>query len=217
MKIVIFGANGATGKILTKQALRQRPIFAQGDSHSNVLGAAQHAEVSAARGVQGAEQKLRKRKKAMTKKSQIPLYTRLGNVLTLTLMRAGVKLVGPYMFFGSYPMYLFTVRGRTSGLPRTVVLAIMERNGKRYVGSPYGIVDWVRNLRAAGEAILTRGRRAETVNARELPKDEAALVLREETRGGNPFTRFYGVNADSSLEEFERAVIIHPLFVLERK
>ncbi len=153
----------------------------------------------------------------MAKKSHIPFYTRLGNVLTLTLMRAGVKLVGPYIFFGSYPMYLFTVRGRKSGQPRTVVLAIMERNGKRYVGSPYGIVDWVRNLRATGEAILTRGRRAETVNAIELPKDEAALVLREETRGGNPFTRFYGVTADSSLEEFERAVVIHPLFVLERK
>src|SRR6266852_7524832 len=111
----------------------------------------------------------------MANKSQIPFYTRLGNVLTLTLMRAGVKLVGPYIFFGSYPMYLFTVRGRKSGQPRTVVLAIMERNGKRYVGSPYGIVDWVRNLRAAGEAILTRGRRAETVTARELPLGASAL------------------------------------------
>jgi deazaflavin-dependent oxidoreductase (nitroreductase family) len=153
----------------------------------------------------------------MAKKSHIPFYTRLGNVLTLTLMRAGVKLVGPYIFFGSYPMYMLTVNGRKSGLPRTVVLAIMERNGKRYVGSPYGIVDWVRNLRASEEAILTRGRRAETVNAIELPKDEAALVLQEETRGGNPFSRLYGVTADSSLEEFKRAVITHPLFVLERK
>src|SRR5258708_24213421 len=202
------------GKSLTT---RQRPVFAQGDGSSSVHGTAQHAEVSAARAVQGAEQKLRKRKKAMAKKSQIPFYTRLGNVLTLTLMRAGVKLVGPYIFFGSYPMYLFTVRGRKSGQPRTVVLAIMERNGKRYVGSPYGIVDWVRNLRVAGEAILTRGRRAETVNARELPTDEAALILREETRGGKPFTRFYGVSADSSLEEVERPVCTHPLFVLERK
>jgi deazaflavin-dependent oxidoreductase (nitroreductase family) len=161
---------------------------------------------------------LEKNEKAtMATTEKTPWFVHWGNVLTLTLMRAGVKLVGPYIFFGSYPMYLFTVHGRKSGLPRTVVLAIMERNGKRYVGSPYGIVDWVRNLRAAGEAILTRGRRAETVNAIELPKDEAALVLREETRSGNPFTRFYGVTADSSLEEFERAVITHPLFVLERK
>jgi len=153
----------------------------------------------------------------MAKTSQIPFYTRLGNVLTLTLLRAGFKLVGPFIFFGNYPMYLLTVRGRKSGQPRTVALAIIERNGKRYVGSPYGIVDWVRNLRAAGEAVLTRGRRSETVNARELPKGEAAPLLREEIKDGNPFIHYYGVTADSSLEEFERAAVTHPVFVLERK
>src|SRR5205085_1148824 len=129
----------------------------------------------------------------MAKTSQVPIYVRVANIMTLTLLRAGVKLVGPYLFLGNYPMYLLTVRGRKSGQPRTVALAIMERNGKRYIGSPYGIVDWVRNLRAAGEAILTRGRRAETVNARELPEGEAALVLREEIKDGNPFVRSYGV------------------------
>ena len=121
------------------------------------------------------------------------------------------------MFFGNYPMYLLTVRGRKSGQPRTVPLAIIQRNGKRYVGSPYGIVDWVRNLRAAGEAMLTRGRRSETVKAIELPPSEAALVLQEEVKGGNPFARFFGVTAESSLEEFERAVVSHPVFLLERK
>ena len=151
----------------------------------------------------------------MTKINQAPMYVRVANVLVLALMRAGVKLVGPYLVRGNYPMYLLTVRGRKSGQPRTVALAIMERNGKRYVGSPYGIVDWVRNLRAAGEAILTRGRRSETVTARELPKDEAAVVLREEIKGGNPFIRYYGVTADSSLEELERAAVSHPLFLLE--
>ncbi len=153
----------------------------------------------------------------MAKTDKAPMFVRLGNILTLTLLRAGFKLVGPGLIIGNYPMYLLTVRGRKSGLPRTVALAIIERNGKRYVGSPYGIVDWVRNLRAAGEAILTRGRRSETVNARELPKGEAALVLREEIKGGNPFIRYYGVTADSSLEEFERAAVAHPVFLLERK
>jgi deazaflavin-dependent oxidoreductase (nitroreductase family) len=153
----------------------------------------------------------------MAKTAQVPFFVRLGNVLTLTLLRAGVKLVGPFVFFGNYPMYLLTVRGRKSGQPRAVALAIIERNGQRYVGSPYGIVDWVRNLRAAGEAILTRGRRSETVSARELPPKEAALVLREEIMGGNPFARYFGVSAESSLEEFERAALSHPLFVLERK
>src|SRR6266699_2291093 len=146
----------------------------------------------------------------MAKTSQVPLFVRLGNMLTTTLLRAGFKLVG----FGKYPMYLLTVRGRKSGQPRTVPIVIIQQNGKRYLNSPYGIVDWVRNLRAAGEAILTRGRRSETINARELPPKEAALVLREDVKGGNPFARYFGVTADSSLEEFERAVISHPLFVL---
>ena len=85
------------------------------------------------------------------------------------------------------------------------------------MGSPFGIVDWVRNLRAAGEAVLTRGRRSETVNVIELPPREAALILREEIKGGNPFGRHYGVTADSSLEEFERAAVRHPVFLFERK
>jgi|SRR6185312_16286398 len=151
-------------------------------------------------------------KENMAKTDKAPWFVNLGNALTLTLLRAGVKLVGP----GKYPMYLLTVRGRKSGQPRTIPIVILEQNGKRYLASPYGIVNWVRNLRAAREAILTRGRRAETVAARELPKGEAALVLRADIKR-NPFARYYGVTTDSSLEEFERAVVSHPLFVLEGK
>ncbi len=114
-------------------------------------------------------------------------------------------------------MYLLTVRGRKSGQPRTIPIVTIERNGKRYVGSVYGIVDWVRNLRAAREAILTRGRRSETVNVIELPKEEAALVLQQDIKAGNPFARFYGVSANSSLEDFERAVLTHPVFLFESK
>jgi deazaflavin-dependent oxidoreductase (nitroreductase family) len=155
----------------------------------------------------------RKGRENMAKTYQAPMFVRLGNVLTTLLLRAGVKLVG----IGNYPMYLLTVRGRKSGQPRTVSIAIIERNGKRYLGTPFGVVAWVRNLRAMGEATLTRGRRAETVNARELSNGEAALLLREEIKGGNPFGRYYQVTAESSSEEFEHAVLTHPLFVLESK
>src|SRR5690349_11263378 len=101
----------------------------------------------------------------MATRSQIPTFVRLGNVLTTTMLRAGIKLVG----LRNTPLYLLTVRGRKSGQPRTVAIALIEQNGNRYVASPYGIVDWVRNLRTAGEATLTRGRRSENVNTRELP------------------------------------------------
>ena len=153
----------------------------------------------------------------MAKTSQVPRFVRAANILTITLLRVGAPLVGPGLVIGNYPMYLLTVRGRKSGQPRTVPLAIIERHGKRYIGSPYGIVDWVRNLRAAGEAILTRRLRSETITAKELPAGEAAVVLREEIEGGNPFMNYYGVTADSSSEELERAAVSHPLFVLERK
>ena len=153
----------------------------------------------------------------MAKAAQLPTFVRVGNAVTMTLLRAGVKLVGPFLFFGSYPMYLLTVRGRKSGQPRTVALAIIQRNGGRYVGSPYGIVDWVRNLRVAGEAMLTRGRRSETIRATELTPAEAALVLRDEVQSGNPFMRFYGITAESSQAELERAALSHPLFLLETK
>src|SRR5256714_14081967 len=149
----------------------------------------------------------------MAKTYKVPMFVHLGNILTLTLLRAGVKLVGPFVFFGNYPMYLLTVRGRKSGLPRTVPIAIWERNGKRYVGSVYGIVDWVRNLRAAGEATLTRGRRSETVNVIALPPGEAGLLLRANIKGGHPLSCYYGVNANPLLLGILRAVPTPPVFL----
>src|SRR5258707_3539885 len=106
----------------------------------------------------------------MAKIDKAPMYVRVANILTLTLLRVGFKLVGPGLVIGNYPMYLLTVRGRKSGQPRTVAVAIIQRNGKRYVGSPYGIVAWVRNPREPGEATLTRRRSFGKGKARELPK-----------------------------------------------
>jgi deazaflavin-dependent oxidoreductase (nitroreductase family) len=142
-----------------------------------------------------------------------PWFVRWGNVLTTTLLRAGIKLVGS----GNYPMYLLTVRGRKSGQPRTIPIVLLEQKGKRYLASPYGRVNWVYNLRAAGEATLTRGRCSETVTARELPPGEAALVLRSLLSARNPFARYYGITEDTSLEAVERTLSTHPVFALESR
>jgi deazaflavin-dependent oxidoreductase (nitroreductase family) len=114
-------------------------------------------------------------------------------------------------------IHLLTVRGRKSGQPRTTPIAVVEQNGKRYLAAPYGIVDWVSNLRAAGEAVLTRGRRSETVTVLELPPSEAGLFLQELIKDSNPFSRFFNVTEQSSLEDFKRTALSHPVFVLERK
>lgn len=132
--------------------------------------------------------------------------------MTKTLLRAGVKLVG----FGRHPTYLLTVPGRKSGEPRTTPVSVVERDGKRYLFAPYGVVDWVRNLQAAGAAILTRGRRTEEIRATELPSSEAGLVLKAFIESGNPMGLFFGVTGESSREEFEQAVVSHPVFLLQR-
>jgi deazaflavin-dependent oxidoreductase (nitroreductase family) len=131
--------------------------------------------------------------------------------MTSALLRAGVKLMGP----GKSPMYLITVRGRKSGLPRSTPIATLALDGQRYLLTPYGVVDWVRNLRAAGTANLTRGRRTEEVKAVEVQGSEASRILKRFIQTGNPIGKFFGIPADSSQEDFDRLAATHPVFLLQ--
>jgi len=75
------------------------------------------------------------------------------------------------------PNRLVTIRGRKSGLPRTTPVAIIEVSGRRWVWAPWGEVQWVRNLRAAGRATITLRGRKEEVSATELDPPQASWVL----------------------------------------
>lgn len=72
------------------------------------------------------------------------------------------------------PNALLTVRGRKSGLMRTSPVAVVRRGGKRWVIGTFGEVNWVRNLRSAGEAVITTRGRREEVQAIELTRSDAA-------------------------------------------
>lgn len=147
----------------------------------------------------------------MKSASQIPRPVRFGNAVSKSLLHAGLKPRGR----GGHPLYLITVRGRKSGLPRTVVLSVIEVDGSRYLTAPFGSVEWVRNLRASGEAVLRRGRRSETVHSRELSPKDAAAFLRNQVRLGRLSAQYYEVTPQSSLEAFESAAKRHPVFLLE--
>jgi deazaflavin-dependent oxidoreductase (nitroreductase family) len=103
------------------------------------------------------------------------------------LLRAGA----PLGFNG-----LITIRGRTSGIPRTTPIAIIEVDGRRWVWAPWGGSQWVRNLRAAGRAAITVDRREEQIRAVELDpaqrvewfRDTLAPLARR-MRGGMWFIR----------------------------
>ena len=74
---------------------------------------------------------------------------------------------------------LVTIRGRKSGLPRTTPLAVIEVGGRRWVWSPWGESQWVRNLRAAGRATITARGQTEEVNATELDPTERIEYFRD--------------------------------------
>ena len=75
------------------------------------------------------------------------------------------------------PNALITVRGRKSGEPRTTPVAVIEVGDRRWIQGAFGEVNWVRNLRAAGEATLTQGKRKESVRTIEFTKEEAATFF----------------------------------------
>ena len=71
-----------------------------------------------------------------------------------------------------YGSRILVVRGRTTGLPRSVPVNVLTYEGNRYLVAPRGTTQWVRNLRAAGEGALKCGRRTEQFRATEIPDEE---------------------------------------------
>ena len=101
---------------------------------------------------------------AHARSSRVPSWVPFFNPIARLLLAAGVPM-GPDV--------LITVRGRKSGLPRTTPVTICENSGRRGLISPFGEVNWVRNLRAAGRATITVGRLKEEMTAVELGPTEA--------------------------------------------
>ena len=119
------------------------------------------------------------------------------------------------------PNCLMTVRGRRSGAPRTVPVAVLVVERRRFVFSPFGEVAWVHNLRASGEAELRHGRRRETVAAVELTPEEAAPFLEAGLRDvmrvpgiGPMIAGWYGLDPRSTSKDVLEAARTHPGFEL---
>ncbi len=102
--------------------------------------------------------------------TRVPFFVPLFNPIARRLLRVGVPMG---------PNALLTVRGRTTGLARTTPVAVVVIGGRRWVIGTFGNVNWVQNLRAAGEAILTINRRPEPVHAVELTPQETASFFKD--------------------------------------
>jgi deazaflavin-dependent oxidoreductase (nitroreductase family) len=157
----------------------------------------------------------------MPKPYRVGLFVRANNAVMRTLIRAGVRI-------GTFAV--LTVPGRKTGQPVNVPLVVFPHGGNRYLVASYGVVNWVRNLRAAdGHAELRRGHTTETITAIELPPEQAGPVLRYSVQTGPPgvprpivriFRRFFvlpylDVDMNSSGDDFVRSAVSHPVFQVQ--
>jgi deazaflavin-dependent oxidoreductase (nitroreductase family) len=84
------------------------------------------------------------------------------------------------------PNALLTFRGRRSGLPRTTPVAFLLLGDRGLLQAASDDVEWVRNLRESGDAVINRRGRAEKFEATELAPETAGPVLHEQLA---PFPR----------------------------
>ncbi len=110
------------------------------------------------------------RKVAVAPTLRVPRRVLFFGAILKFLMKAGVPLG-----FNR----LVTIRGRKSGQPRTTPLAVIEVGGRRWVWSPWGESQWVRNMRAASRATIAVRGQTEEVTATELDPTERVEYFRD--------------------------------------
>ncbi|MBX6356627.1 MAG: nitroreductase family deazaflavin-dependent oxidoreductase [Micromonosporaceae bacterium] len=72
---------------------------------------------------------------------------------------------------------VLSVRGRKSGQLRSTPVVVLDHDGERYLVTPYGDTEWVRNLRAAGEGQIKQHGRTEEFTAVEVPVDQRPPII----------------------------------------
>jgi deazaflavin-dependent oxidoreductase (nitroreductase family) len=113
-----------------------------------------------------------------------------------------------------YGSRVLAVRGRKSGEWRTTPVNPLTIDGERYLVSPRGNTQWVRNMRVAGGGELRIGRRVEKFTATEVPVEDRPSLLRAYLKKWKWETGifFQGVGPDATEGELLRIAPDHPVF-----
>ncbi len=108
------------------------------------------------------------------------------------------------------------VRGRRSGKPRSIPVAVATVDGERYLVSMLGpLSEWVLNVEAAGGEAVLRRRRREPVRLVAVPPEERAPVLREYVRIATSGRTHFPVAPGAPLAEFAAIAEHYPVFRIE--
>src|SRR6266705_372861 len=146
--------------------------------------------------------------------AHVPSIVPLFNHVIRSFLRIGVPMG---------PVGLLTVKGRMTGKSRRNPVGLFKRDGRSYLFSTFGNVNWVRNLRAAGQATIRRGFHKTQVYPVELTPEEAAPILKEAVA---PFLRnrfaelilgpHFKVEPDAPPSDFLEEARRHPVFELRQ-
>ena len=157
--------------------------------------------------------------------TRLPWLIRLFNPLTRRLLMTRLP---------AGPNVLLTVRGRTSGQPRTVPVALLDLGERCLLQAASEAAGWVRNVRASGEAVISRGGRSERLDVTELAPEIAAHLLHELLA---PYPRsrliravvgpvdrppvavlhYFRLRVDDTLEDYVNLARLQPLFELRHR
>lgn len=127
------------------------------------------------------------------------------NPIVAGFMRLGISVWGSRVL---------RVRGRTSGVWRTVPVNVLTHDGDRYLVAPRGETQWVKNIRVAGGGELQLGRKTEPISVVELGNEEKPALLRAYLKRWKAEVGvfFDGVASDSPEEDVRRIARDHPVF-----
>jgi len=137
-------------------------------------------------------------------KPNLPWWLKPANRLVMALNRMGL-VVGT--------QHILSIPGRKTGKMRSTPVSLLTVDGRRYIVTGFD-TNWVKNARASGWGILSRGRKKERVVLVELPVEERPPILREFPRqvpgGVQYFERILGLPNDP--EAFAAAASRCPVF-----
>jgi deazaflavin-dependent oxidoreductase (nitroreductase family) len=136
----------------------------------------------------------------MTDVKPLPGWFRPANRAVRAMSRIGLPMG---------PVCLLTVPGRRTGKPRSTPVSPLTVSGGQYVVAGLPDSDWARNVRAAGHAQLSRGRRREPVTLTEVTdsklKEQVMRAYPREVPRGAPMFVQVGIASSADPDAFAAA------------
>jgi deazaflavin-dependent oxidoreductase (nitroreductase family) len=127
------------------------------------------------------------------------------NSMVAAMTRMGISVRGSRVL---------SVRGRKTGEWHSTPVNPLSYEGKRYLVSPRGHTQWVRNMRVAGGGELRVGRRVERFTATELPDAQKPALLRAYLKRWKFEVGMFfdGIGPDASDEKLLQIAHGYPVF-----